>query len=380
MRPWHTFSLVIWLLGSAGTVLAGEDSERLEQLRQQIHKLELDIGQTAGSRDRARQQLTTLDREIGQMHRQLRQIQVRSNRGNHHLKKNRIKEQAVARDIRQQAGLLDGHLRTAYALGSQAQIKLLLNQERLDDLPRTLAYYRYLVSARADRVDTLQGRLQRLSSVQQEITQEQQQLTDLAGQKRREQAILAERAQERRQLVASLDRQLSAQRSEVARLKADEARLERLIQGIGALRPPPVSRPQPTGPFGRQRNKLRLPISGRLVARFGSRRRAGDQRWNGVFLAGREGQKVSAVYGGRVVFSGWLQGFGLLMILDHGDGYMTLYGHNRSLYKVVGDWVETGETIAIVGDTGNPPRTGLYFGVRQKGTPRNPLLWCRAGR
>jgi septal ring factor EnvC (AmiA/AmiB activator) len=124
--------------------------------------------------------------------------------------------------------------------------------------------------------------------------------------------------------------------------------------------------------------RLPLPANGRLLARFNEPRQIGNLRWKGIFLSGREGQPVKAVFGGRVVYAEWLRGFGLLLILDHGDGYMTLYGHNQSLAKSVGDWVEGGETIATVGTTGDPSRPGVYFEVRHHGAPADPLRWCVA--
>jgi len=132
------------------------------------------------------------------------------------------------------------------------------------------------------------------------------------------------------------------------------------------------------GRFRKYKGKLPLPARGKIVARYGAPKNIGDLRWRGLFLAGREGQDVRSIFRGRVAFADWLRGFGLLLILDHGDGYMTLYGHNQSLYKEVGDWVEAGQVIAGMGNTGDITQPGLYFEVRHNGKPRDPLLWCRA--
>lgn len=120
-----------------------------------------------------------------------------------------------------------------------------------------------------------------------------------------------------------------------------------------------------------------MPIAGRVTNRFGSARSSGKLRWNGVFIEAEPGTPVTAVHYGRVVFSDWLRGFGLLLIVDHGDGYMSLYGHNEVLYRETGDWVTAGETIATVGDTGGQNRSGLYFEIRHAGKPTDPQHWCR---
>jgi septal ring factor EnvC (AmiA/AmiB activator) len=139
--------------------------------------------------------------------------------------------------------------------------------------------------------------------------------------------------------------------------------------------------PTPEPPVGKasvdKGGRWRLPVQGRLIARFGSPKEIGDLRWRGIFLATPEGQEVKAVTRGRVAYADWLRGFGLLVVLDHGGGLMTLYGHNQSLYKGVGDRVEAGEAIAASGNTGGPAQPGLYFEIREYGEPRNPLDWCR---
>jgi septal ring factor EnvC (AmiA/AmiB activator) len=115
-----------------------------------------------------------------------------------------------------------------------------------------------------------------------------------------------------------------------------------------------------------------------VLARYGTQKNIGNLKWRGLFIAGREGQQVISVFHGRVVYADWLRGFGLLLILEHGDGYMTLYGHNQSLHKAVGDWVKAGEVIASLGNTGDAAQPGLYFEIRHNGEPRDPLIWCRA--
>ena len=152
-----------------------------------------------------------------------------------------------------------------------------------------------------------------------------------------------------------------------------QALLDRITASIADL-----PTPGDTTPFVREKGKLLLPVSGRITDRFGTSRNNGKLRWNGIFIAAPRGAPVRAIHYGRVVFSDWLRGFGLLLIIDHGDGYMSLYGHNQVLYTEVGDWVTAGEIVATVGDTGGQNRAGLYFEIRYKGKPTNPQLWCQA--
>ena len=141
----------------------------------------------------------------------------------------------------------------------------------------------------------------------------------------------------------------------------------------------PGSPPFPSldGRFADYKGKLPLPVKGTISARYGAPRNTGELKWRGIFLSAPEGRNVVSVFRGRVAYADWLRGFGLLMVVEHGDGYMTLYGHNQSLYKEAGDWVEAGQTIASIGNTGGPSETGLYFEIRHDGEPRNPLDWCK---
>ena len=181
---------------------------------------------------------------------------------------------------------------------------------------------------------------------------------------------------QRRELVAKLTAELQDQGRQLARLQSDERELNALIKGLEqALADIPVEHPQQMQ-FAALRGRLPWPASGRIVSRFGTPR-LGGLFWDGVMISAPEGREVRAVHHGRVAFADWLRGLGLLMIVDHGDGYMTLYGHNQSLFKEVGDWVEADEAIALVGSSGGRERAGVYFGVRFKGRPVDPAKWCR---
>jgi septal ring factor EnvC (AmiA/AmiB activator) len=359
---------------------ADVNAQRLQQLRQQMQQLELTINTLRKDRSGAYQELVSLERKLDTLHRQLRHLDHRLREKEKALSDNQASQRQLRSSMGTQKRSISNHIRTAYLLGSQAHIKLLLNQQQSGDVSRSLAYYRYLTSARLQRVEEIEDTLEKQRRLAKRIQQQQAELTRLRQQKLADRQEIDGYVSQRKLLLAKLDLRLRDHNARKQELEEDQRRLERLVDRIQQVESPPPAPGLATGRFAQQRRRLDLPVAGEILARFGARRKAGDQHWNGIFISASEGRNVRSVFAGRVVFAGWLHGFGMLMILDHGDGYMTLYGHNRSLYKVVGDWVETGEVIASVGDTGNPPRTGLYFGVRQKGKPQDPLYWCRVRR
>jgi septal ring factor EnvC (AmiA/AmiB activator) len=207
-----------------------------------------------------------------------------------------------------------------------------------------------------------------------------QQLAALEAAQASQVAALAASREERRVLVAKLDAGINDAGAEIARLKGEERRLAELVVQLGELMAGfPVETDEP---FVRLKGKLAWPIQGKITGNYGQLRGDGPVRWNGVLLEAAAGTPVRAVYHGRVAFADWLPGLGLLIIVDHGGGYMSLYGHNEALLKESGDWVEPGESIAQVGDTGGQSRPALYFEIRQNGEPVNPHPWIarRGGR
>jgi septal ring factor EnvC (AmiA/AmiB activator) len=211
--------------------------------------------------------------------------------------------------------------------------------------------------------------------LEQEIAAERAELSRLHDQRQARALTLTQRQQERQQLLARLQEQMRSKGTELEQLTRDEQRLQELVRSLRELLSDIPAAPGDSRPFPSRKGKLDWPVQGSLVASFGSRRAVGDLTWRGILIRAPRGAEVRAVSHGRVAFADWLRGFGLLIIVDHGDGYMTLYGHNQGLYKEAGEWVETGEVIAGVGDGGDLGEAGLYFEVRHKGRPVNPASW-----
>ncbi len=363
--------------GAAPVAGTAEQAAQLERLRARIRSLQVRLNKTVHKRDAEREQLRELEGTIGRLIHDLRQLYSRltsQDRALTGLKRRRATARAELRG--QRAGLGD-QLRAAYLMGRQEYVKMLLNQTDPTTFSRVLTYYRYLNGARMQQIDKIESALARIHTMEGEIIERTRELEALrAAQVQRKQALENARAR-RTEVLALLDRRVRDQSDEIARLRLDEERLERLLAQLQEYLAGLPREPAAKVRFADRKGKLSLPTKGKIRARFGSPKKIGKMRWKGLFLSGRAGQDVVSVARGRVAFADWLRGFGLLLILEHGDGYMTLYGHNQSLYAQVGEWVEDGQVIASMGITGNAPGAGVYFEIRENGRPRDPLQWCR---
>jgi septal ring factor EnvC (AmiA/AmiB activator) len=257
--------------------------------------------------------------------------------------------------------------------GNQERIKLLLNQRDPATLGRIMAYYGYLSDYRGDNIEKVTAAIRELATLRSEVAAEEARLADLA---KRRYAELTELnvAQERRQgLLSSLQAKITDEGQEVKRLADQEKDLSRLIAELTSiLSDYPISSEESFTAF---KGRLTWPVAGRLINDFGQPRASGQLKWNGVVLAAPRGQEVRAVYHGRVVFADWLAGLGLLVIVNHGEDYMTLYGYNETILKNTGDWVAPGDVIATVGDSGGQSQSSLYFEIRRGTVPQNPRQW-----
>jgi septal ring factor EnvC (AmiA/AmiB activator) len=370
--------VLLLLPGAAG---AQASDAKLERLRARIAELQQTLNRTAERRDEAREALHDEERRIAALTRSLHELDQRLSRDARAL--GELEHRAGQERERRRAHLdaLAHQARAAYALGRQPYLKLLLNQENPATVARVLAYYRYFNRARAAGIERARAALGQLDALAAEIRSRRRALAELRAAHDRERAALEASRARRARLLASLERELAGQTRELERLRADETRLERLVRELKAMLPQALDGfGGRHAPFAALKGRLPLPLEGRLQARFGEPKGIGDLSWRGIFLAAPAGTEVRAVAHGRVAFADWLRGFGLLLIMDHGDGYMTLYGHNEALYRQVGDWVEAGQPIAVAGSTGDAPGNGVYFEIRYQGVPHDPLQWCAVGR
>ena len=261
--------------------------------------------------------------------------------------------------------------------GRQQRIKLLLSQEEPAAIGRMLVYHGYFARARGERIQLLQASLQHLQEIEMALDEQQTETARLRQQQADKSASLLEQQDSRRQVMAQLQEQMQSRTTQLGTLQQDQQRLQKLVQSLTlALQEIPRDDTQYTS-LRQLKGKLRWPVAGRITRSFGAKEAQGSLQTRGVQIATQTGVDVQAIARGRVAFSDWLRGFGLLLILDHGEGYMSLYGQNRSLYKEVGEWVERGETIAAAGDSGGQSAAGLYLELRKNGKPFNPAPWFK---
>ena len=355
-------------------------AEQLKTLRGRIEVLQQSLNETRDEHDQARTQLREVERAIGGLMQEQKRLHTQLKTETGKLQALRTRAQRSRAELTVHTENLAGEVRAAYAMGQQEYLKLLLNQQDPTSIARVHVYYRYLTQARATRIGEMRVSLAQLAVLEQQIAERTRALGDLRAAQTEQQLSLKESRARRAALVAGLNQKLSSQSQNLEHLKRDEQALARLLRELSRYLADAPKPPGPIGPGARFQDfqgKLPLPVKGRIVAHYGDPKNVGELRWKGVFLAAEEGREVNAVFRGRVAYADWLRGFGMLMILEHGDGYMTLYGHNQSFHQSVGDWVEAGQTIARVGNSGGNTQSGLYFEIRYRGEPRNPLQWCR---
>jgi septal ring factor EnvC (AmiA/AmiB activator) len=277
------------------------------------------------------------------------------------------------RSLAAEKDALARQVRSSYMAGREELTKLLLSQESPAALGRMLVYFDYYNRARSARIDTIAGELDKLAELGAATAHVEAELTELAAAQAREVAALEKSRSERSAVVAKLDGEIRDGNAAVTKLRSEEQRLADLVRRLSEVMAGfPVDSDEP---FAKSKGKLAWPVQGRLAGDYGQPRGAGPVKWNGVLLEAAAGTPVRAVHRGRIAFADWLTGLGLLVIVDHGGGYMSLYGHNEALLKESGDWVEPGEPIAQVGDTGGQARPGLYFEIRLNGEPVDPNPW-----
>ena len=270
----------------------------------------------------------------------------------------------------EQAKLIASHLAAAYRLSGEDFLKLLLNQQSPDQFDRMIHYHRYFSTARTEALTEYQQTLAAIEANAAATHAREQALAEKQNNLDSERDELRSKRSGRERLLTSLNSQIQDKADQKSRLTEDRKRLESLMAELQRR----AQRVEATT-FAKSRGKLPWPTSGKLAHRFGDERSGGLLKWQGIFIDATEGTPVAAVHPGRVAFSDWLRGFGLLTIIDHGSGYMSLYAHSDVLYKHVGDRVEAGETIATAGRSGGQTESGLYFEIRSNGAATDPLVW-----
>ena len=353
--------------------LAKVKEQELEEVRERISALKRSMDKAAVARDRLTGELQ--EAEVAIAEKRIRLKELERQREYSARRKAELDAQLAAREaeLDDESRELAEQVRTAYMSGRQERVKLLLNQRDPATLGRLMAYYGYLNDYRAENIEEVTAAIRELAALRSEVASEEARIAEIAKARYAELTELNTAQEQRQSLLGRLKDRIADEGREVERLAAQEKDLTRLIAELTSiLSDYPISSEEP---FSEHKGRLTWPVAGSLIHDFGQPRVGAQLKWNGVVLAAPRGREVRSVYHGRIVFADWLAGMGLLVIVDHGEIYLTLYGYNETILKNSGDWVAPGDVIATVGDSGGQPQSGLYFELRRGTQPVNPRQW-----
>lgn len=390
--------------------------QALTDLHQRLEALKKELDSSQGAHKDAADALKESEQAISEANKKLYDINQRQYENKKNLAKIEADSNATNQLLTQQQKLLSGQLYQQYVHGQQSYVQMILQSEHPSEMARDVHYFSYIAKARAELISKMQGNLAKISKLNDEASSTLQMVATLKQKQIEERRALEQQKQAKTKIVKSLSQQITAQRGEIKKLSRDEKRLAQLVERLARIIPPkaknkavknniakqiPASKniktkitesnkvnneviaSNQTLPsnelsgvnFSALKGKLRLPVRGNVTNRFGASREDSGISWKGLFIKASEGAEVKSVASGQVVFADWLRGFGNLVIVDHGDGYMSLYGNNQAILKQAGDMVSSGDAIASVGNSGGNEANGVYYELRRQSKPFDPLAW-----
>jgi septal ring factor EnvC (AmiA/AmiB activator) len=386
--------LSLLLLLAAGRVDAALDAkqEELKAIQSRIERLKEELEQSASDRSEAADSLRTSERRISEVNRSLRELRLKQDSLLSDLTRLGGQARTVESAAREQETHLARLLRERYSQRGNDATRLLLSGRDPGEIQRRMTYFTYIGRARTELIQSRRTTLEQLDQLRQETEARKQDLSNVAREREAQRSALEKQRVVRQGMLEKLSNRIREQRREIGNLRRDEQRLGDLIEKLRVLAESRKSKKAPVAKPGEKvktvvdasiagidfrqlKGKLGFPVAGEIIARFGQARESGAPAWKGLFIRARSGQDVRAVATGEVVFADWLRGFGNLLILDHGGGYLSLYSNNESLYKQPGNRVRAGDAVASVGNTGGQEETGLYFELRHLGKPFDPMTW-----
>lgn len=363
--------------GPAQSPSPAQAERELRQLRQQIQQVERELRRETGERGGAERALRAAEQAENAARRRLEQLAGEQQSIRQRQAELERSAAATRSELGQHQQALAAQLRARHRQGGQARLRLLLSGEDPARLGRQLTWYDALSRAQLALLDAIADQLDQLAATAAALRAEDERLDALQQQQEAELAQLAAARAERARLLAEASASVAGRDAELARLRSEASQLEKLLEQLRqAVARAPAVQPLPgTGPFAQARKRILWPLSGPLLADYGRPRADGRLRWDGILIAAEPGSEVRAVYHGTLVYADWLPGLGLLAVIDHGSGYLSLYGHNQALLREVGSRVAPGDVIGQAGDSGGQARSALYFEIRKDGRPVNPRDW-----
>jgi septal ring factor EnvC (AmiA/AmiB activator) len=378
---WQLLAAALVLAGLSGISLAQSDEEKtrvqLQQLQSDIKRINREISGASARKNTLQQQLRQAEVQLGKLKRSMtdnHRAVAASTRELATLEK-QYAQLELARN--QQQARIGIELKTAWQMGQQGQVKVLLSQESPHTVARTMGYYRYFFAARNELLGQYRETISQLEELQQRIADTLAQLETQRHTLEKQQVSLVKAQDNRKLAVANLSASISSKGEQLKQKERDRKELESLVRAIEKA-VVNLQVPDNYKAFNSAKGKMPWPVAGKKPSnRFGKSRNEGKMRWQGVSIPAREGTSVTAIHHGRVVYADWFRGSGLLLIIDHGDGYMSLYAHNQTLLKEVGEWVTASTPVSTVGSSGGQDSAALYFEIRHNGKPTNPASWCQ---
>lgn len=382
MRLINTFVLtaMFWLGVSLLDVAPAQDAAEMEQnlaeVRSRILELEKQINAQNAQRGLAEQQLQSAERSEAEVRNNLRDTKHRLAESRKQLKTLQDQEAKTRAELRKHESEIAEQVRLVYINGQDGWLRAALRQHDPVRIDRELVYYGYIARHRKALMSRVQEKLQLLDETAEAARREQQRQADIQATEQERLAELSKTRESRHLALADINKGIASQSGQIARLQREAEDLESLVAELTrVLANLPID---DAARFVDRKGQMSWPAAGKLIRKFGQARADGRLKWEGVLLSAGAGSEVHAIHHGRVVFSDWLSGMGLLVVIDHGDGYLTLYGHNQDVVREVGEWVTPGTVIAHVGDSGGQATAGLYFEIRKNGQPVNPRQWMAA--
>lgn len=384
---WYALrSVLLTALIMSGNCYADEKAE-MAQLQKDIEALQQDLKRIQGTRSSLQKDLQKSETDIGDLEKKADKIKKELQREQQELEKLDKERSSLEQQQRQQQQQIAEQIRAAYKLGEQSEIKVMLNQESPDQLSRIMKYHSYFMNAHNTKMQHFLDTTNQINALIPEIEKKTFELEQKQAELAEQRKSVANIHKTRAQALAKVNAQVKDKNQELQKLAEDRSRLQTLLTTVARKvaatnignSPAYVPLPKDGEKFSQRKGRLPWPAKGSMVHRFGSSRVAGQMSWNGAFITAPMGTPVIAVHHGRIVFADYFGGHGLLVIVDHGEGYLSLYAHNQSLLKKAGEVVKAGDAIASIGNSGGQATTGVYFEIRRQGKPIDPGVWLARG-
>jgi len=381
-------ALICVLAFSSPLSAASDNQENLKALRERIQLLQKDLASNETLKQDTSVALQENERAINTINHRLAQLSESDRQAHEYLKQLQIQHKQINNEIEAERKQLKELLYQQYLGGQQDYLKLMLNQQDPNQIARDIHYYKQLSLARLTSIHNLENNQNKIEPLVQISRKKKEEITTIQTEYSVQRKKLEQEKNKHQIMLSQISGQITQQQQEINKLESDEKRITNLVNEINKLLVQQKSKsslinnklPDAStagAPFSSLKGKLNLPVRGKLMNSFGGQRSGKQVTWKGLFIQSLNGSDVKAIFEGRVVFADWLRGFGNLIILDHGNYYMSLYGNNETLHKKVGDIIRGGDTIATVGNSGGNLDSGLYFELRHKGKPFDPLTWIK---